>query len=216
MVLQVIQLFTQGYDNNFSYLVYDEQSKEALVVDPCGDISLITKAVDKHQLLLKFIVNTHGHFDHVEKNKEIKQLYQCNQCSILIHESESFAAESFLFDRKLKHNEVIFLGKEEVKVLHTPGHTLGSICLYFSNQENKYLITGDTLFVNTVGRMDFAGGSKEQMYESLYNKILSLDPSTLILPGHDYGLMRMDTLEGQKATNPFLKCKSKSEFMGRF
>ncbi|MBI5392682.1 MBL fold metallo-hydrolase [Candidatus Woesearchaeota archaeon] len=207
-MLQLLQLFTKGYDNNFSYLIYDEQSREAAVIDPCGEIQLIEKEIEKNKLQLKYIINTHSHFDHIEKNKEIKAKYNC---IILMHEHEKYPA-----DKKLKHNEIIFLSKSKITVLNTSGHTQGSICLFFENQEHKYLITGDTLFVNTIGRMDFEGGNKSLMYDSLYNIILQLDENTIILPGHDYGLMPMDTLKKQKENNPFLKCKNKKEFVGRF
>ncbi|MBS3137615.1 MBL fold metallo-hydrolase [Candidatus Woesearchaeota archaeon] len=210
-MLQVIQFATKGYDNNFSYLIYDEQSKEAIIVDPCGNIQLIEKEIEKKNLQLNYIINTHSHFDHIEKNKEIKTSYNCK---ILMHENEKYSEEKI--DKKLKHNEIITLGNFHIRILNTPGHTKGSICLFFENKQHKYLITGDTLFINTIGRIDLEEGNKLAMYDSLYNKILQLDENTIILPGHDYGSMPSDTLKNQKKSNPFLKCKSKEEFMKMF
>jgi glyoxylase-like metal-dependent hydrolase (beta-lactamase superfamily II) len=116
-------------------------------------------------------------------------------------------------DRKIKHNEEIILGKSHIRVISTPGHTPGSICLYFENKEHKYLITGDTLFIDSIGRIDLEGGNKLAMYDSLYNKILQLDKNTIILPGHNYGTKSTDTIKNQKKSNPFFNCKSMEEFV---
>lgn len=188
----VLQCAVGGYDNNFSYLIYDTASKQAAVVDPAGKIELITDVIEKNHLKLLYIINTHYHFDHVEKNEVLQKKYKA---LVALHELENFPK-----DIALKHNQELKLGKESIMIYHTPGHTPGAICILAGGK----LMTGDTLFIGTIGRTDFSDGSPKLMKKTL-QFLASLPGELEILPGHDYGPSPTDTLKNQKKTNYFLQ-----------
>jgi len=197
------QLKVGGFDSNFSYIVADELTKEAVVVDPCGNLEEILESIKKEKLKVKYIVNTHGHSDHTEGNKEMSSI---TGAKIVCHEED---APSVNPDIKVKDGDILRVGNLEIRVIHTPGHTPGSICLLVEN----ILLTGDTLFVGYCGRADGPGGSAEKLYHSLFCKIGSLPDDTLVYPGHDYGKKPFSKVGYEKAFNPYYKCKSKEEFI---
>lgn len=188
------------------YLVGDEASKEGMVIDPGAEANTILKAVKNLGLKVKYIVLTHSHIDHIGAVAEVKE---GTGARLAIHEddAESLQRPSFRMmmpfskpapppDVLLKAGDAIQLGKLVFKVLHTPGHTEGGICLY----GDGIVITGDTLFNFGIGRADFPGASYDQELDSIRNQLMTLPDNTLVLPGHG-----PDTTIGtERQGNPFL------------
>ncbi|MCL5808073.1 MAG: MBL fold metallo-hydrolase [Deltaproteobacteria bacterium] len=176
----------------FAYLVGDEAVGEAIVIDPAADMDGIIAAAEKRKVRITTIVNTHGHVDHTGGNGDVKKK---TGASIVIHEDDAEmlvsapAAMLRMFgakasppaDRTVKEGELIVSGGVTLRVIHTPGHSPGSMVLYVDG----YAFTGDTLFVEAVGRTDFPGGSGELMFDSLQRKICTLPDETVVLPGHN-------------------------------
>lgn len=198
------QLKVRGLDANFSYIIADEKTREGMVVDPCGCVQTILESINKNGLKVKYIVNTHAHTDHTEGNEAVSRN---TQAKVVCHKLE---ASSIKPDIAIEDEDTLKLGDLSVKVIHTPGHTPGSICLLV---ENKILVTGDTLFVGYCGRTDFPGGSSEALYHSLFHRIANLPDDTEIYPGHDYGKKPCSTLSYEKSHNPYYLCQSKDEFI---
>jgi len=190
------------------YLVWDEQSKEAVVIDPGGDPDTIIDAISRNSLKVIHIINTHGHVDHVEANDLIRQK---TEASLFIHSADV----SLLQDLELNLSQALGRGKNflpptkaledkdklklngfDLEVLHTPGHTPGSICLY----GDKRLFSGDTLFAGGVGRTDLPGGNFRQLKDSLEHKILKLSDEVVVYPGHGPNT----TIGKERRDNPFL------------
>jgi hydroxyacylglutathione hydrolase len=196
----------------FAYLVGDEAAGEAVVIDPAADTDGIMAAAEKRKVRITAIVNTHGHVDHTGGNTDMKQK---TGAPIVIHEDDAemlvcapeamlrmFGAKASLpADRTVKEGELIVAGSVTLKVIHTPGHSPGSMVLY----TDGYAFTGDTLFVEAVGRTDFPGGSGEVMFDSILRKLCTLPDVTVVLPGHNYGSSPTSTIGHEKKFNPFLR-----------
>jgi glyoxylase-like metal-dependent hydrolase (beta-lactamase superfamily II) len=196
----------------FAYLVGDEASGEAIVIDPAEDADGIIAAAQKRKVRITTIVNTHGHVDHTGGNADMKKK---TGAAIVVHEDDAdmlvstpmamlrmFGAKaSPPADRRVTEGELIVAGAVALKVIHTPGHSPGSIALYV----NGYAFTGDTLFVEAVGRTDFPGGSWEVMFDSIQRKLFTLPDETAVLPGHNYGGSPTSTIGHEKKYNPFLR-----------
>ncbi len=195
---------------NFSYIIGDEKTREAAIVDCGWNADDLIKAAEYENLQIKKIILTHSHFDHIKK---LDELASKTNSGVYFHENDEDTIKKEIRNEKikihmLKDNDEIGVGKIKIKIIHTPGHTQGSICLLFENK----LITGDTLFVNAIGRTDLPGGNASQLFESL-QKLKRLDDSIEIYPGHDYGPTKSDTLGNQKKTNPYLMYNSKAQFL---
>lgn len=189
------------------YLLGDDEAKEAIIIDPGWDEDTILSALKERGYHLLKIINTHGHIDHIGANQPVAK---ATGAKILIHEKDSpmlidpllnlsgfFGCEitSPREDIALKGGEVIDLDWIRLEVVHTPGHTLGGICLLSDN----FIFTGDTLFAGGIGRTDLAGGSYKTLMDSIAKKLLVLDEAMIIYPGH--GLP--STIGQEKRTNPF-------------
>jgi len=196
-------LFVQVRDkgDNFSYVVADESSKEAVVVDPSFNVDAIIKLSADKGLKIKYVIDTHHHQDHIAGNQQIKSRFGSK---IISHKSSNIGA-----DIQVADGDTIEVGKEAIRTIHTPGHTTDSICLLI----NGKLLTGDTLFVGECGRTDLPGGSSRDMYDSLFNKILKLDEKTEVYPGHDYGPRTSSTIGEERRTNYTLKKRSLEDFI---
>jgi hydroxyacylglutathione hydrolase len=194
------QIKVTGSDN-FSYLIGDENSGEAIVVDAPSPIEPILAAVKKHKLKVRYIVNTHGHRDHTSGNLE---LAKATGAKIAAHASAKHQK-----DVSLKDQDTLTIGSIQITVLHTPGHSPDSICVKF----DKKLLTGDTLFVGECGRTDISGGDTTQLYDSLFNKIARLEDDFEVYPGHDYGKKPSSTIGLEKKTNYTLEPRSLKEFI---
>jgi len=188
----IIKQILSGYDRNFTYLVADEETKEAAIIDPSLDISQVLREIKGFSV--KYIINTHHHRDHIEGNEK---LYLETKAKIIQHE---LSPEKH--DISVKDNQEIKLGKLVLKFLYTPGHSIDHICILVENK----LFTGDLLFVGNIGGTGpyFKGSSQEQEMESL-QRIMKLPDNIEIYPGHDYGNKPTSTIKHEKETNPFLK-----------
>lgn len=195
----------------FCYLVGDESSRTCALIDPAFDTRKILDEVKKGGHELTHIINTHCHSDHSAGNAAIMA---ATDAKLLIHELDAKRLDKVLnraFSRLLggkgsprpdillKDGDVINIGENILKVIHTPGHTIGSICLYTDGN----IFTGDTLFVGSVGRTDLPGGSIKQLLKSIHEKIYSLPGNTTVWPGHDYGPLPYSTVEHEKKANSF-------------
>jgi glyoxylase-like metal-dependent hydrolase (beta-lactamase superfamily II) len=192
-----------GSLENFTYIVGDRESGEVFVIDPSASQSAILRELKVEKFELKGIFLTHGHYDHV---------VDVDKFDVPVYLSE---AESSLYTPKAKQfirtsdAQKIPLGAFTVEVIHTPGHTPGCQCFLVDGN----LFTGDTLFMDAVGRTDFPGGSTRILFESL-QKIKRLPDTTMVWPGHNYGTVAHETLGSLKKYNPFLVCTDIHEFMG--
>ncbi len=190
----------------FCYLVADEKKGDGILIDPAGDFDRIFSKVEKHNIKIKWIINTHGHFDHTSGNDYVMKR---TGARLLIHEEDASMLGSAANDMLsgsagekgspktialLKDGDFVKVGDVKLKVIHTPGHSGGCICLYTKGN----IFTGDTLFTEGMGRTDFAGGSERLIMDSIRNKILTLPDDTVIWPGHHYGQFPKSTVREQK------------------
>lgn len=189
------------HGDNFSYVIADEATKEAAVVDPSFNAETITKILKEQGFQLKFIINTHEHGDHTAGNQDLQKVFNAK---IAAHKRSKINKQISLED-----GDTLRLGKTTIKVIHTPGHTPDSICLLI----NGKLLTGDTLFVGECGRTDLPGGNPKDMYNSLFNKILKLDNTVEVYPGHDYGEFPHSTIGKERKTNYTLEKRTLEEFI---
>ncbi|MBI4794437.1 MAG: MBL fold metallo-hydrolase [Deltaproteobacteria bacterium] len=191
------------------YILGDEETKEAVVIDPGGDEDEILEALKYHGLQLKTIIDTHGHFDHVDANQPLKD---ATGAAIAIHEADAAmlakpSAEAMFFtgnrlrlsqaDILLKEGDVLSFGKYRLKVLHTPGHTPGGISLVMEGSPLVYV--GDLLFQGSIGRTDFPGGSFEDLINAVKTKIFPLGDNYTVYPGHG----PVTTVGQERKYNPF-------------
>jgi hydroxyacylglutathione hydrolase len=191
----IVKRFAVGWLSTNCYVVGCEETREAAVIDPGMDsereAELILDFIKQRGFHIKYIINTHGHPDHVAGNAAMKE---ATGAPILIHESNS---EHVQADRKLHDGDVIHVGTLKLKVLHTPGHTKDGISLLVDNA----VFTGDALFAGSVGRTDFPGGSYEELMRSIKTKLLSLPDSFKVYCGHG----PPTTIGNEKRHNPFLQ-----------
>ncbi|MCJ7506450.1 MBL fold metallo-hydrolase [Candidatus Bathyarchaeota archaeon] len=187
--------------DNLAYLIADDNTREAMVVDPPLPISPVISAINKRNVTVKYIVNTHGHRDHISGNAELAMATGAKRAAYINARHRK--------DIALEDGGILMLGNLKVEVIHTPGHSPDCICLLV----DKRLLTGDTLFVGECGRTDIPGGDPAQLYESLFGKIIKLEDNTEIYPGHDYGASPSSTLGLEKKTNYTLKPRTLDEFI---
>jgi len=194
-----------GQMQNFSYLIGDEDGKEAAVVDPAWENDKILSIASKHDLDIKFILITHSHYDHIDK---VKELVDATDAVVYVHKEDSDEIKKLGVNKikNIDENDEINIGKIKIKVLHTPGHSPGSVCYLFDNK----IITGDMLFVEAIGRVDLPGGDIEKMFDSL-QILKKLDENIEVYPGHDYGSIKHSTIAHEKKNNAYMKA-SKEEF----
>jgi glyoxylase-like metal-dependent hydrolase (beta-lactamase superfamily II) len=187
--------------DNFSYVIADETTREAAVVDPSFNTDAIIRLLKDQNFNVKYVFNTHSHGDHTAGNKDIRSDFGAK---IIVHKSAKVNKDIGVNDE-----DVVMLGRIAIKVIHTPGHTSDSICLLVDGK----LFTGDTLFVGECGRTDLPGGSSEDMYYSLFHKLMKLDDNVEVYPGHDYGLHPHSTIGLEKRTNYTLEKRTLEEFI---
>ena len=192
-------------------VVGDEQTREAMVIDPGDQIEDILKILKAENLTLKQIVVTHAHIDHVGGAMKLKA---ATGAPILMNQNDQALLKMLdmqaawvgmkppgqvQIDEAVDEGRVLKIGGIATSVMHTPGHTEGSICLYFPQQ--KTLVAGDTLFAGSIGRTDLPGGSYEKIIRSLQNQLMALPDETQVVPGHG----PLTTIGEERETNPFLQ-----------
>jgi hydroxyacylglutathione hydrolase len=191
----------QRHSDNFTYIIADEETKEAAVVDSSYNADEIIKTIKTQKFQLKYIINTHWHSDHTAGNIELQSIFGAK----IVANKQSKIHPDLTVDE----NDILSVGKISLKIIYTPGHTVDSICLLVNNQK---LITGDTLFVGECGRTDFPGGNTKSMYESLH-RLQELNDDIEVYPGHDYGLKQSSTIGEEKKSNYTLQPRSLKEFI---
>ena len=196
-----VKLLRVGPIGTNCYILEDDQTNLAAVIDPGDEPELIQEALEKEGVEVRYLLLTHGHYDHTTAVPALHRVYP--QADIYIHQADANGAGSTLFplagevdDLKLyDEGDVIRLGDHEIQVLHTPGHSPGSVTL----KVEDVLFTGDTLFAGSCGRTDLRGGSYEQIMQSL-KRLGELQGDFHVCPGHE----ATSTLERERRSNPFL------------
>ena len=190
------------------YILGCEKTKKAIVIDPGGNVPQIMAIVTKHGLNVDMIINTHGHFDHIGGNKELKEktsaelLVHRHDSSLLVQARETAAIFGMSATpspeptRELVGREQLTVGEMTLRVLHTPGHSRGGICLYTEG----HVFVGDTLFAGSVGRTDLPEGDYSQLIASIKEQLMTLPDDTKVYPGHGPAT----TVGHEKQNNPFL------------
>ncbi len=191
-------------------VVGDEESREALVIDPGDNVEEVLAVLARHGLKLKQIVVTHAHIDHVGGAMKLKR---ATGAPILLNQNDEALLKMLdiqaswigirppgpvSIDHPLADGDTLRAGRMEANVMHTPGHTEGSVCLYFPAE--RKLIAGDTLFAGSIGRTDLPGGSFDKIMESLHAKVMALPDETVVVPGHG----PVTTIGEERQSNPFL------------
>jgi len=192
-----LETFVRGPLQNNVYLLIDEATRLAAIIDPAIGSEDIQDRIAAEGLALRYILNTHGHFDHISGDDFFRK---ATGAHIAIHEADAPALqeqEGIEADILLRGGELLELGVTRIAVRHTPGHSPGSVCFLVKGT----LFAGDTLFAGSVGRFDFPGGDPVALLHSIRQQVLSLPDETEVLPGHG----RATTVGQERATNPFLQ-----------
>ena len=193
-----VKMFTVGMLGTNCFLVGDPESGEAMIIDPGFDSESearsILKEIEHNAFQIKYIVNTHGHSDHIGGNRTLKDL---TKAPILIHEYDAPMLSNPHADRLLHNGDLIQIGDIKLRVIHTPGHSKGSIILLSTDA----VFSGDTLFAGSIGRYDLPGGSLEEIKNSLRTKLLILPDYLKVYPGHG----PVSTIGEERRSNPFLQ-----------
>ena len=193
-----------GFDN-FSYVIYDSHSKKAAVVDPSYNALKQVDFIKSHNLELLYVINTHYHSDHTDKNKRLLETFP--QSKLVASKSDGVYLK-YDVDIFVDNGDQLKLGELTLNFISTPGHTPGGVCIIVNDEA---IITGDTLFIDDCGRADLPGGNVSDLYNSL-QKIKTLPDNLTLFPGHDYGSKPYDTLGNQKRENKTLVAKNLEEF----
>ncbi|MEJ2658572.1 MAG: MBL fold metallo-hydrolase [Desulfobacterales bacterium] len=208
----IIKQIPVGQFQVLTYVVACEKSREAVIIDPAGDEDKLLTLIQAESFIVKDILNTHGHADHVLGNAKLKDILKVPVC---MHEAddnffndpavrkksiqELGLPPSDPVDIKLQDGDVIEAGTLKI-VIHTPGHTPGSVCYLAGNN----LFSGDTLFVGAAGRTDLTGGSLNTLIESIEKRLIVLPNDTIVWPGHDYGESPTSTIGREIKENPYI------------
>ena len=208
MKRMIKKIVVGGLETN-CYIFADLKTKEAALIDPASDGDNVIKTeLERHGLKLKCVINTHGHGDHISSNYKFKVPICIHRLDAeFLGNTELNMSAAFGFNiksppasRLLEDGDVIRVGELKLKVLHTPGHTPGGISLL----TDGVVFTGDTLFMNGVGRTDFSYGSEEDLVNSIKNKLLPLDDDIIIYPGHG----PLSTIGKERRENTFIATNS--------
>lgn len=190
-----------GNMQNFSYIVEDEDTCESIIIDPSWDLIELEMIIKENNLKIKYIVNTHHHFDHTLGNES---MVESTKAPVIQHENSELK-----HDITVKDGDLIEFGNSKLKVLHTPGHSQDSICLVGDGK----IFSGDTLFVGNCGRIDLPGGSTKDLYHSLFDVLYNLDENLVMYSGHNYGGSETSTLGQEKITNHVMQKRTEQQFL---
>ena len=206
--MEIIQLDVGNLGTN-CYIIYCKKTREAAIIDPGGNGSTILATIRRENVKPICIINTHGHADHIGANAEIKEatgvpVYIHSEDTVMLTNASKnlsgFIGSGFTCppaDKELKDGDIITVGTIKLLVIHTPGHTLGGICL----QTEGALFSGDTLFAESIGRTDFPGGSYRQLLTSIKERLMTLDDEVKVYPGHG----PETTIGWERKMNPFIE-----------
>ena len=199
MILKRLKLETNWQDSTNCYIIVDEDTKETMVIDPASECEKIEEMLNTLEAKLKYIVLTHCHGDHTGAVNQLKKdmggivlihtldAEGLNNPNINMTDYIGMKQEYIEIDSRLNDNDLLHLGDMEFRVIHTPGHTIGGICLYC--EEQKLLFSGDTLFRRTWGRTDLPTSSFADIINSISNKLMILPEDTIVYPGHGKSTM---------------------------
>lgn len=190
-----------GTFQNFAYIIGDEKTKTGAIVDPAWEVDKLLKTASELGMKVSYVINTHSHHDHIQGNNHVVSQ---TGAKVVMHEQASEKK-----DIAVKDGYTLEIGSLKAKVIHTPGHCPDHICILVDGK----LLTGDTLFVGECGRTDLAGGNPGEMYDSLFHKILPLEDSIEVYPGHDYGKKPSSTIGYERANNYTLKPRTREDFI---
>ncbi len=197
-MIKIHQIGVGGFDSNFSYLLYDEESRDSAIVDPTGNTRLIReKYLSLAKPYPKYILLTHGHGDHVSGVQETKSFFNA---PVLAHPSCSFR-----HDGDVSHGQLLPFGKIFIECLHAPGHTKDSVIYHLT--DDSAIFTGDTLFIDCCGYCD-----AESMFKTMREVLFPLADSNEVYSGHDYGRCPHAPLGDEKLRNPYLAAKTLAKF----
>ena len=206
-----------GPMHNYVYLIGSTETHKAAVVDAAWDIDEILRIAAQDEMEITHALVTHTHPDHVgggfagmEIAGATELLDKC-KAKVVVHKAEAEFIKGLSSSDMIKtdNGDKVDVGGLEIKLLHTPGHTPGSQCFLVDDR----VVSGDTLFIDACGRVDFPGGNPEQMYYSLTQKLLALPDNMILFPGHNYAPLKHATMGEQKRTNPYLKFSSLKQFL---
>ena len=189
-----------GSMQNFTYVLEDEDTGESIVIDPSWNLDAIQEIITRNDLKIKYIVNTHHHFDHTLGNET---MVKNTRAKIIQHVNSTLT-----HDISVSDSDTIKFGNSELRVIHTPGHSKDSICLIGDGK----IFSGDTLFVGNCGRVDLPGGSAKELYHSLTDIISKLDDDLILYSGHNYGSSPTSTIGNEKKTNFVMQKRTEEEF----
>lgn len=212
--MKVIQIPLNPFSMN-CYIYYDEDSKEAVIIDPAAftaaEENHIKKLIEDNGIKIKYIINTHGHLDHILGNKFAKDYFNV---PVFMHKDDNFLIEKApqqaqlfgldfqappLIDEFITEDTKININGCELKFIHTPGHSPGSVCII--DDKNKNVFCGDLIFKNSIGRTDLQGGDLNVLIDSVKNKLFkSAEDDFVLYPGH----MEITNVKDEKEFNPFL------------
>lgn len=206
-----IKQFLIGPMSNFSYIIAEAPGKAGAIIDPglAGkEVDLIIDEASNNDIDISHVIITHCHSDHTGG---LNDLIIKTGAKLLVHQAEKddIIKMGCNPDIIVRDGEICNLGGLKLKIIHTPGHSKGSICLYSKDK----LFTGDTLFVGGCGRADFPDSNPIDLYNSLRNRLMVLPDNTKIYPGHNYGDTVVSTIGIEKESNKYLTCKSLDEFL---
>ncbi len=202
---------------NYVYLLGSMETRKAAVVDAAWEIDTILKIAKQDEMEITHAFVTHTHPDHVgggfagmEIDGVTELLEKC-KAKVVVHKAEAEFIKGLSSSDMIKtdNGDKVHVGGVEVQLMHTPGHTPGSQCFLVDNR----VVSGDTLFIDACGRVDFPGGNPEQMYYSLTQKLMALPDDMILFPGHNYAPLKHATMGEQKKTNPYLKFSSLKQFL---
>lgn len=206
----MVKKFLAGPLGTNCYLLVNEMTKEAVIIDPASCSDRLKECVEKEGIKIKAVLLTHAHFDHIMGIDDVLEIY--GEMPVYVHQEDIEMLEnpglnlsadygmnySYRKGTAVRDGQVLSLIGYEIKVIHTPGHTPGGVCYYVEPEE--ILISGDTLFQGSVGRTDFPGGSSSQLSRSIKEKLFVLPENTHVYPGH----MGTTTIWHEKGHNPFV------------
>jgi len=206
-----------GPMQNYVYLIGSMETRKVAVVDAAWEIDTILKIAKQDEMEITHAFVTHTHPDHVgggfagmEIDGVTELLEKC-KAKVVVHKAEAEFLKGLSASDLIKTDsgDKIDVGGIEVELMHTPGHTPGSQCFLVDGR----VVSGDTMFIDACGRVDFPGGNAEQMYYSLTQKLMTLPDETILFPGHNYARLTHATIGEQKKTNPYLRFASLKQFL---